>query len=316
MKKDLFIAKEESFTGRFFYEEGEDRIAKLEFEYTNEEFDEKDESINVFKVSDIRDENVAKKIPLKLADRYFRFKVLEDENLIIEFSGKREVLVKYDYKYGWIIKCSYNLNPLSTLVSESRTLPIGFIPYKESLFINYVIELLDLQSLLIEEISSSNVTCNLVGYLHMFFKHHEPRQTVNVNTGLNITLSNTDELSPDIDIYPMKGISTDPNEVKFRLNRVGSNYYMKTYDKEKGYKVIAHAKLFNSDTGIRFIRSILAYYGYGLDDIDIEKISKMLFNYSEDKEFPTYSKMGQLEYLELDNIVYVQNMIPIIQCNY
>lgn len=314
MKKDLFITEKGNMQARFFYEEGKDRIAKLEFKYTDEEIDREDKSVNIFEAEDRIDVAIYKKIFIKLSDTSFRFIILEDENLSIEFSNGDEVLVKYDYKYGWIIKRSYKSR--NKLIVESRTLPSTFIPYKESILISYILELLDLKDLILGEISSSNVTCNLIGYLHMFFKHHEPRQSISVNTGLNITLDEKDNYNSTIDFFPMKGENTDPSKFHIRLNRVNSDYYINTYDAVEGYRVIAHIQSHSLDSTIRFIRSILAYFGYGLDDMDISVITDGLEIHDNEKEYPTYNIIGELNYLELDRIDYIKDYTLIIQCNY
>lgn len=314
MKKDLFITEKGNFTGRFFYEEGEDRIAKLEFKRSIEEFDREDKSINIFEAVDRIDETILKNMFAKLSNTHFRFIVLEDENLNIEISNGDNVLVKYDYKYGWIIKRSYKSN--NKLVVKSRTLPATFIPYKESILISYILELLDIKDLMVWGVTSSNVTCNLVGYLHMFFKHHEPKQSISVNTGLNITLENKDNYNATIDFFPMKGENADPSKFHIRLKRVDNDYYINTYNLGEGYKEIAHMISNSIESTIRFIRSILAYFGYGLDDLDIGAITDGLLIRNDEKEYSTYSILGNLYYLELDNIDYVEDMIPIIQCNY
>lgn len=314
MKKDLFITKKGNMEARFFYEEGEDRIAKLEFKRTEEEFDREDESINIFEAEDRIDEMIFEKMFSKLSDTSFRFIVLEDENLNIKIINGDNVLVKYDCKYGWIIKRSYKSN--NKLVVKSCTLPVNFVPYKESILISYILDLLDLKDLMLTGITSSNVTCNLIGYLHMFYKHHEPRQTISVNTGLNITLENKDNYNTTIDFFPMKGENADPTKFHIRLNRVDSDYYINTYNLGEGYKVIAHMTSNSIDSTIRFIRSMLAYFGYGLDDSDIGAITDGLLIRNSEKEYPTYSILGHLYYLELDNIDYIIDMISIIQCNY
>lgn len=314
MKKDLFITEKGNMEARFFYEEGEDRVAKLEFKRTEEKPDKEDNSINIFEAEDRIDEQLLGKMFTKLSDTYFRFIVLEDENLNIEINNGDNVFVKYDYKYGWIIKRSYKFK--KKLVVETCTLPATFIPYKESILISYILELLDLKDLMLSGIDSSNVSCNLVGYLHMFFKHHEPKQSISVNTGLNITLENKDNYNSTIDFFPMKGENADPSKFHIRLNRVDSDYYINTYNLREGYKVIAHMNSNSFDSTVRFIRSILAYFGYGLDDLDIGAITDGLLIRNNEKEYPTYSILGNLYYLELDDIDYVQDMIPIIQCNY
>ena len=315
MKKDLFITEKGNFTGRFFYEEGEDRIAKLEFKYTVEEFDREDKSINIFEAEDRIDAMILKNMFTNLSDTYFRFIVLEDENLNIEINNGDNVLVKYDYKYGWIIKRSYKSND-NKLTVESRTLPVTFIPYKESILISYILELLQLKDIMIWGVTNSNVTCNLVGYLHMFFKHHEPKQSISVNTGLNITLENKDNYTSTINFFPMKGENADPSKFHIRLKREDDDYYINTYTLGEGYKEIAHMNSNSFDSTIRFIRSMLAYFGYGLDDLDIGAITDGLLIRNSEKEYLTYSILGNLYYLELDDISYVQDMIPIIQCNY
>lgn len=314
MKKDLFITEKGNMEVRFFYEEGEDRVAKLEFKRTEEKPDKEDNSINIFEAEDRIDAIIFKNMLTKLSDVSFRFIVLEDENLNIEINNGDNVLVKYDYKYGWIIKRSYKYN--NKLVVKSRTLPVGFIPYKESILIDYILELLDIKDLTFSGTTSSNVTCNLIGYLHMFFKHHETKQSISVNTGLNITLENKNNDNSTIDFFPMKGETADPSKFHIRLNRENKNYYINTYNLREGYKVIAHMQSDSLDSTIRFVRSILAYFGYGLDDMDIPLITNGLEIHNNEKEYPTYSILGNLYYLELDDIDYVQDMIPIIQCNY
>ena len=299
MAKELLIKDGKKISLSMYPKEGSTRITILEFKEVKEVV-ETDQYDKVTTLDGKDSKSGFEHLWIYFLDSKFEFTINEEDNMEIKRSGVNtydvftDSLIKFDSKYGWIMKTTLGVAYINTF-----NLPKTFIPRKKEIFLNYASQILGIEKIF--GIKDSLIIDELKRYFYFFYDHHEPTFYIPVNTNLSTSIGKYDDRTL-ITINPVKGTKNSNSDNVFGIDIFKNEIKLFEGDKNRYTKELSFIEFKSSNRELSFkaVSSFLAYHGYGFDKIDGDILKKA---------FPDDGKSKELLITDLyiDNTIYVES---------